>query len=78
MYVLVHYDEKKERWKTLSEFLEHLNPMNMVIRGDLNIILDPERKRGGTFSRDHFLSTMENLILQWDLVDFKPVKGEYT
>eukprot|EP00253_Pinus_taeda_P036438 PITA_36438 len=78
MYVHVHYDEKKECWKTLSDFLERLNPMNIVIGGNLNIILDPKEKRGGTFLRDPFLSTVENLILQWDLVDFKPVKGEYT
>lgn len=77
MYVPVHYDEKKECWKTLSDVLERLNPMNIVIGGDLNIILDPKEKRGGTFSRDPFLSTVENLILQLELVDFKPVKGEY-
>eukprot|EP00253_Pinus_taeda_P029442 PITA_29442 len=78
MYVPVHYDEKKKCWKTLLDFLERLNPMKIVIGGDLNIILDPKEKRGGTFSRDPFLSTVENWILQWDLVDFKPVKGEYT
>ena len=78
MYVPVQYYEKKECWKSLSDYLELLNPQNLVIGGDLNIILDPKEKRGGTFSRDPFLSTVENLILQWDLVDFKPVKGEYT
>ena len=78
MYVPVHYDEKKECWKTLSDYVELLNHKNIVIGGDLNIILDPKEKRGGTFSRDPLLSTVENLILQWDLVDFKPVKGEYT
>jgi len=52
--------------------------MNIVIGGDLNIILDPKEKRGATSQRDPFLATVENLIQQWDLVDFKPVKGEYT
>lgn len=78
MYVLVHYEEKKECWKTLSDYLEHLNPTNIVIGGDLNIILDPKERRGGSSSRDPFLSTVENLIQLWDLVDFKPVKGAYT
>eukprot|EP00253_Pinus_taeda_P020349 PITA_20349 len=40
--------------------------------------LRPKEKRGGTNLRDPFLATVENLIQQWDLVDFKPVKGEYT
>jgi exonuclease III len=78
MYVPVHYEEKKECWKTLSDYLELLNPKNIVIGGDLNIIMDPKEKRGGTFYKRPFLNTVENLMLQWDLVDFKPVKGEYT
>eukprot|EP00253_Pinus_taeda_P033119 PITA_33119 len=78
MYVPVHYEEKKECWKTLSEFLDHINPRNIVIGGDLNIILDSKEKRGGIYSRDPFLTTVENMILQRDLVDFKLVKGKYT
>eukprot|EP00253_Pinus_taeda_P025043 PITA_25043 len=52
--------------------------MNIVIGGDLNIILYPKEKRGGSSSRDPFLSTVENIIQLWDLADFKPVKGAYT
>ena len=64
MYVPVHYDAKKECWKSLLEYLEFLNPMKIVIGGDLNIILDPKEKRGGTSTRDPFLSIVENLIQQ--------------
>eukprot|EP00253_Pinus_taeda_P005679 PITA_05679 len=78
MYVTVHYDEKKDCWKTLLDYLELHNPLNIVIGGDLNIILDHKEKRGGTNLRDPLLITVENLIQQWDLVDFKPVKGKYT
>eukprot|EP00253_Pinus_taeda_P029111 PITA_29111 len=78
MYVPVHYEEKKECWKTLSDYLEQCSPTNIVIGGDLNIILDPKEKRGGSSTRDPFLPTVENLIQLWDLVDFKPVKGAYT
>eukprot|EP00253_Pinus_taeda_P028676 PITA_28676 len=77
MYVPVHYEEKRECWKTLSDFLYYNNPRNIIIGGDLNIILDPKEKRGGTYSRDPFLTIVENIILQRDLVDFKPVKGKY-
>ena len=78
MYVPVHYEEKRECWRSLLEYIEHINPSNIVIGGDLNIILDPKEKIGGIYSRDPFINTVENLILQWDLVDFKPVKGKYT
>lgn len=64
MYVPVHYEEKRGCWKTLSKFLDHNNLRNIIIGGDLNIIFDPKEKRGGTYSRDPFLTTVENIILQ--------------
>eukprot|EP00253_Pinus_taeda_P018086 PITA_18086 len=78
LYVPVHYEEKKECWRSLSDFLEQINPTNLVIGGDLNIILDPKEKKGGIQSRDPFSRTVGNLIQRWDLVDFKPVKGKFT
>ena len=78
MYVPVHYVEKRECWKTLTDYLELLNPKNIFIGGDMNIIMDPKEKRGGFYTRDPMLNSVENLMLQWDLVDFKLVKGEYT
>ena len=78
LYVPVHYEEKKECWRSLTEFLEQINPTNLVIGGDLNIILDPKEKKGGIQSRDPFSRTVGNLIQHWDLVDFKPVKGKFT
>ncbi|WP_208081165.1 hypothetical protein, partial [Bacteroides uniformis] len=74
----VHYDEKRECWRSLSDYIEQNNLSNIVIGGDLNIILDPKEKRGGIYARDPFINTLENLIQQWDLVDYKPVKGKYT
>jgi len=44
MHVPVHYEEKKECWKTLSDYLEQCSPTNIVIGGDLNIILDHKEK----------------------------------
>eukprot|EP00253_Pinus_taeda_P006193 PITA_06193 len=78
LYVPVHYEEKKECWRSLSDFLEQISPSNLVIGGDLNIILDPKEKKGGIQSRDPFSRTVGNLIQRWDLVDLKPVKGKFT
>ena len=46
--------------------------------GDLNLIIDPKEKRGGNSGSDQMLPFVEELILHWDLLDFKPMKGLYT
>eukprot|EP00253_Pinus_taeda_P014967 PITA_14967 len=78
LYVPVHYEEKKECWRSLSEFLELNSPSNMVLGGDLNIILDLKEKKGGIQSKDPFSRTVGSLIQRWVLVDLKPVKGKFT
>jgi len=78
LYVPVHYEEKRECWRSLSDYIAQISPTNLVIGGDLNITLDPKEKKGGIQSRDPFINTVGNLILRWDLVDFKPMKGKYT
>eukprot|EP00253_Pinus_taeda_P010020 PITA_10020 len=65
MYVPVHYEEKKECWKTLSDYIEQCSPTNIIIGGDLNIILDPKEKRGGSSTRDPFLPIVENSHGTW-------------
>ena len=47
LYVPVLYLEKKECWQTLTDFVECYSPMNIVIVGGLNIILDPKKKERG-------------------------------
>lgn len=52
--------------------------MNIVIAGDLNIVLDPKEKIGGNNSRYPLLLLVEDIIQQWDLLNLKPKKGRYT
>ena len=40
VYVPVLYSEKKECWKTLNEFLELHSPNNIIIGGDLNLVMN--------------------------------------
>ena len=63
LYVPVHYEEKKECWKSLSAYLELHNLQNLILGGDLNIMLEPNEKRGGSSSRDPFLPIVEDLII---------------
>ena len=46
IYVLVNFNEKKECWKSLSDFLEIYSPINTIVARDLNITLDPKEKKG--------------------------------
>ena len=78
LYVLVLYGEKRECWNSLSAFLEQQSPNNIVLAGDLNIVLKAKEKRGGNGSRDPMVAPVEELIQQWDLLDFNPVRGLYT
>jgi len=47
LYVPVQYEEKRECWRTLLDYIAQINPSNLVIGGDLNITLDPKEKKGG-------------------------------
>jgi exonuclease III len=78
LYVPVSYAEKRECWNSLSSFLEEASPNNVIIAGDLNIVMKPKEKRGGTRLRDPMLSKVEEITQTWDLLDFNPIQGLYT
>ena len=77
LYVLVNLIEKKDYWNSLSQFIETHTPINIIVVGALNIILDPMEKKGGVQGKDHFNEFEESLIHAWDILDFKPKKGRY-
>ena len=78
LYVLVNFIEKKVCWNSLSDFIEFHTPINIIVVRDLNIILDPNEKRGGVWGKDPLQEVVESLIHARDLLDFKPKKGHYT
>jgi ribonuclease HI/exonuclease III len=78
LYVPTLHNEKKDCWKTLNEFLEQNSPSNIIIAGDLNLVMNGKEKRGGRPSKDQMIFVVEDIIQQWDLMDFKPSKGLYT
>jgi hypothetical protein len=59
-------------------FFRDFSPSNIILAGDLNLVFEPKEKRGGNSGRDQMLPFVEELVHQWDLLDFKPSKGLYT
>eukprot|EP00253_Pinus_taeda_P020488 PITA_20488 len=78
MYVPINYYEKRDCWNSLSVFLEQHSPSNIILAGDLNIVLNPKEKRGGSGNGDPMLAFVEELTQNWDLLDFNPICGWYT
>lgn len=69
---------KRENAGPLSAFLDQHTPSNIILAGDLNIVLKAKEKRGGSINRDSMLAFVEELAQQLDLSDFKPIRGLYT
>ena len=78
LYVPVNFIEKKDCWNSLSNFIEINTPKNIIVVGDLNIMLDPNEKKGGVRGKDPLQETVDSLIRARDLLDFKPKFGRYT
>ena len=78
LYVPVNLQEKRECWNSLAAFLNANSFSNLIIAGDLNLILNAKEKVGGVYGRDPMLNWVDNFILKWEMIDFKPKKGKFT
>ena len=54
------------------------SPSNIIVAGDLNVILEPKEKKGGVRGKDPLQDSVESLIQANDILDFKPKKGRFT
>ena len=48
LYVPVNHNEKRECWSSLTDFLVSNSPVNIILAGDLNICLAPNKKKRRT------------------------------
>ena len=75
LYVPVNYSEKQVYWRTLSDFLESCSLANIILAGNLNIVLAPNEKKGDLRGKDFMQDIVENLIHDWKLIDLKTKQG---
>jgi len=57
-----HYTDKAHCWHSLSENIAEEDNSNIILGGDLNLILHSNEKRGGCFSPDPYRSQLETIM----------------
>jgi hypothetical protein len=70
--------KKKDCWTLIREVPNNLSLDNIIIVGDLNVVLNASEKKGGNVIRDPIMEWVDDLIQDWDLLDIKPSKGKFT
>ena len=75
---LTYLLEKKDCWDCLREVRSNTSLENIILAGDLNVILNQADKRGGSLVRDPIREHVDDLILDWELSDVIPSKGKFT
>ena len=64
-------------WNLLCKERSNLQG-NVILVGDLNVILSQDEKRGGSLVRDPIREIVDETILECDFMDVKPSTGKYT
>ena len=77
IYAPNSYAEKKICWSLLREERRNLQG-NVILARDLNVILSQDEKRGGSLVKDPIRETVDEIILEWDLMDVKASTRKYT
>ena len=62
IYVPALLSGKKDCWISIQDVLENQRPVNLILVGDLNIMLNSKEKRGGSIVRDSSRENVEDII----------------
>jgi hypothetical protein len=63
---------------TLKKYILSNDLYNIIMGGALNVTLSTIEKKGGSIVRDPTREWVEDIMLEWELEDVKPIKGNYT
>ena len=78
IYAPNHFRDKEQCWATLQEDIQAEDNRNIILGGDLNLILHSNEKRGGIFTHDPYRAKLEKIMQECDLVDIIPKNRRYT
>ena len=78
IYGPIIFAGKKDCWNYLREVENNTLLENIILVGDLNVILNQAEKMGGSLVRDPIMEHVDDLILDWELTDAIPPKGKFT
>eukprot|EP00253_Pinus_taeda_P036435 PITA_36435 len=78
VYAPNHYREKESCSDDLKEIIDIETISNIIVAGNLNLILHANEKRGGFFSPDPSRGHLEAIIRDHELVDVVPKNRKYT
>lgn len=78
IYVPNHFREKEQCWNELKQEIDKEQNTNLILAGDLNLILHANEKRGGVFTPDPFRRQLETIMAEVELLDIKPKNRKYT
>jgi hypothetical protein len=70
--------EKESCWRSLITLKDSEYVNNSIVARDYNVVPFDNEKRGGNIIKHPFKEKMEELIVEWDLIDINPIKGKYT
>lgn len=73
-----HYRDKEQCWTSLKVDIDEEENNDIILGGDLNLILHSNKKRGGCFSHDPCRTRLETIMQDHDLVDVAPKNRRFT
>jgi len=73
-----NYTDKDISWRSFPNLKNTKFSMDCIIDGDFNATIHSLEKMGGSVVSDPSRKKLEELIVDQDLLDIKPIKGKYT
>ena len=62
IYITVFLSKKKECWQSIQDVLDFHHPENLILAGDMNIILSTKEKKVGSIVMDPLRETLEDIM----------------
>eukprot|EP00253_Pinus_taeda_P015816 PITA_15816 len=78
IYFPNHYRDKALCWESVKNEAQDRQGSKLVIRGDINMILNIEEKLGRNYFNNPSRTALEDLIEEYKLLDIPPSNGKFT